>query len=344
MANAAVCSPKVKSNARAVARTLVVGLLALWAVPAFALTPTPTATPCDPLCQHVTLDPERVPSEFPWQGGDGCFSVLAPYACSWAAVPDFNTTILSGHSGCGNGAVCYRVEPNVAPHPASLRITVADQSFSIYQHRGPTPGPPTLTPTPSPVALPSPTATCPPCVRLGSLSVSSPSVSPSHPAVGDTVTLSFPVAYMLPSGVSCGSFSHFCLLQGGETYLEGDEIPRVDSSADPRMVVVQRRVVRAGVTTVALHLEQQTEDECYVPPDCQRVFTFVPIEASSPPFELSLSEPTPTLTPTGPADSSGDGGGCQMSAPGADHDLRILVMMVTAVGFALRRRSIQPHG
>jgi hypothetical protein len=110
---------------------------------------------------------------------------------------------------------------------------------------------------------------CPACVQLGHLFVGRPMVTPESPVVGDTVTLSFPVSYRLPGGISCEGFTgQSCRLDGGETYLEGDEPPRVEFSNGQTLVSVDRQVLRAGTATVQLYLRQQTEMECYDPPDC----------------------------------------------------------------------------
>lgn len=133
-------------------------------------------------------------------------------------------------------------------------------------------------------ATPTPTA-CPDCVLLGSLSVSGPTVDPPRPAVGAQVTLTFPVSAALPGGFDC----EHCVFEGGEGYLAGEDPPVEVGDT----VVVQRRVVRAGSTTVQLHARETTEEQCYFADPgqgCGMFFQYAFIEASSPPFVLQLGE------------------------------------------------------
>ena len=102
----------------------------------------------------------------------------------------------------------------------------------------------TATPTPTPTP-------CPGCTLLGHLFVSGPSVDPPHPVVGDQVTFTFPVNYALPGSFDC----EHCTFEGGEGYLAGEDSPVLSGDT----VVVQRRVVRAGSTTVELHVRETTE-------------------------------------------------------------------------------------
>ena len=155
-----------------------------------------------------------------------------------------------------------------------------------------------LTATPNVEPTTTPTS-CSGCTRLGYLSVSPPTLDPPMPAVGDLVTFTFSVSFALPGGFDCGGGGS-CTFEDDGLLLDGDEPPTRSGDA----VVVRRHVARAGVTVVQLRVTAMTEDQCYSPDPqfgCRTYFRFVPIEATSSPFDLQLAEAnatTPTDAPT----------------------------------------------
>src|SRR4029079_4538802 len=63
------------------------------------------------------------------------FTVVINAGCLWTAVsnnPDW-ITITSGANGTGEGAVAYSVNSNATVSPRTGSISVADQTFTIYQ-------------------------------------------------------------------------------------------------------------------------------------------------------------------------------------------------------------------
>lgn len=145
------------------------------------------------------------------------------------------------------------------------------------------------TPTPTQIIGPAPTPTCPACTRLGYLWVSSPTVDPPMPVVGDLVTFTFGVSAMLPGGISCeGGDGGSCRFEQEVALFDGDEPPTRAANS----VIVRRRAARTGVATVRLRVAATTENECYFPdPDggCQVYYNWTPIEASSAPFDLEVA-------------------------------------------------------
>jgi hypothetical protein len=155
------------------------------------------------------------------------------------------------------------------------------------------------TPTPT-LIVPTSTPTCPPCFCAGYLDVQGPRVVPSQPLVGDLVTFTFSIYYWGAGEADCGlSGSGFCKFQQDDSLLDGDEPP----TRDGETVVVRRRVVGAGVTTVQLEVFTITEYACYYHDPlygCQPTYSWSCwLDDSSPPFDLELAEaPSPTPTPT----------------------------------------------
>jgi hypothetical protein len=197
--------------------------------------------------------------------------------------------------------------------------------------------------TPTPTVEPATTSTpCPGCSRLGYLSVSSPTLDPPLPAVGDTVTFTFSLSYGLPGTIDCTGFGAggSCRFEDDAFLLDGDEPPSSDGTA----VVVRRRVGRAGVTRIQLNVTAMTEDQCYDPDPlfgCRVYFQYAPIEASSPPLVLQLGEAnaaTPTDTPTPTPTDTPEFPPC----PGdCDRDHRVTVdELLTMVNIALGKTNV----
>ncbi|MEO6724784.1 MAG: FG-GAP-like repeat-containing protein [Blastocatellia bacterium] len=83
------------------------------------------ATPCS-----YALTPTN--QSFEANGGGGTITVTATARCPWmAATTSSWIKITSGASGAGNGMIAFTVDPTQTPRAG--RITVADQSFLIWQ-------------------------------------------------------------------------------------------------------------------------------------------------------------------------------------------------------------------
>jgi hypothetical protein len=158
----------------------------------------------------------------------------------------------------------------------------------------------TPTPTVNPATTPTP---CPDCGRLGYLSVSSPTVNPPMPTVGDVVTFTFPLNYALPGSITCSGFGGgSCQFEEDGSLFDGNDPATRTGDA----IEVRRRAVRAGGTLIRLTVTTMTEEACYYPDPslgCQLYYQYVSIEASSPVLGLQVNEattpmPTHTATPT----------------------------------------------
>jgi uncharacterized repeat protein (TIGR03803 family) len=67
-------------------------------------------------------------------GGVGSVSVTTSQGCSWtAASNDGFITVISGHSGSGNGAVHYRVAANTSTNGLTGTMTIAGETFTVTQ-------------------------------------------------------------------------------------------------------------------------------------------------------------------------------------------------------------------
>jgi parallel beta-helix repeat protein len=70
-------------------------------------------------------------------GAEGTIEVKAPDTCEWTAETTDGWIILStGHSGTGNGAVEYLVQPNTTHSPRTGTITIGGDIFMVNQKRG----------------------------------------------------------------------------------------------------------------------------------------------------------------------------------------------------------------
>jgi hypothetical protein len=72
---------------------------------------------------------------FSADGGMGTINVTVPGECRWAAVsnaPGF-ITLTTGENGDGNGSVTYTVAPSLSDSNRFGTITVAGQTFTVYQ-------------------------------------------------------------------------------------------------------------------------------------------------------------------------------------------------------------------
>jgi hypothetical protein len=186
---------------------------------------------------------------------------------------------------------------------------------------------------------------CSGCALLGSLSVTTVSIEPAQPLVGETIAMTFSVDYRLPGGPRCDAGE--CYLVGGEPYLEGNE-PLEYTEAG---IVVRKRVVQAGTTTVEFRVRTMTEEQCYYQdPEtgCEYYFRYAFIEASSGPVGLQLVEPTPTPsdtpTPTAtPPPRQETGSGCSIgdrrSAGSVGAAATLLLLALVARRPFLRRIS-----
>jgi len=68
------------------------------------------------------------------QGGNGSVNVSAPAGCAWTASSNVPwITITSGSSGSGNGTVMYAVAPNSSTSARTGTMTIAGQTFTVYQ-------------------------------------------------------------------------------------------------------------------------------------------------------------------------------------------------------------------
>jgi glucose/arabinose dehydrogenase len=86
----------------------------------------PTA-PCS-----FTIGPES--QSFSASGGSGDLAVTAPSNCAWTAVSnDSWIMVTAGASGTGAGAVSYNVESNAGSTTRSGAITIAGQTFTVFQ-------------------------------------------------------------------------------------------------------------------------------------------------------------------------------------------------------------------
>lgn len=172
--------------------------------------------------------------------------------------------------------------------------------------------------TATPLTTPTPCPSVPTCRQLEYLRVEPPTVNPPMPMVGDSVEFAFAIS---SSGHQPPEFSCPCTFEADVTLLEGDEPPE---KSDTHTVVVRRRAARAGVVTVVLHVRGSLEYECDYSSDpgggCVRYTSHYPVDASSPPFDLTLADaptPPPTSTPTPTPLETGrrlGGDGCQLGA------------------------------
>jgi uncharacterized delta-60 repeat protein len=122
------------------------------ATPTSSPNPTPTSTRTG--CVSA-LEPSYV--WYPCFGGSfsGCFDVVAPSDCCWAATSSSTVAqVTSGGSGCGDGRVCYSSSVGECDmnYQITGTITVGGQSFVVRYPQEPTPQVPT----------PENTPTCPP--------------------------------------------------------------------------------------------------------------------------------------------------------------------------------------
>ena len=87
----------------------------------------PAAAPC------ISLDRDH--QSFPASGGGGSISLSGLAACSWTAVSNNQNfvTVNSGGSGSGDGTVQFSVGANAGSTIRSGTITVAGQTFTVYQ-------------------------------------------------------------------------------------------------------------------------------------------------------------------------------------------------------------------
>ena len=107
-----------------------------------------TVTQGGTACSYV-LSPAS--ASFGAAGGNGSASVTATGGCVWMATSGVSwTTINSGSSGTGNGAVTYTVAPNTSATSRNGTLTIAGQSFTILQAAAP------LDTTPPSVTLTAP--------------------------------------------------------------------------------------------------------------------------------------------------------------------------------------------
>jgi hypothetical protein len=71
---------------------------------------------------------------FTSRGGEGGVNVVAPNGCTWTATSNANwITFTSDTSGTGNGIVTYLVRDNFATIPRTATLTIAGQTFTLYQ-------------------------------------------------------------------------------------------------------------------------------------------------------------------------------------------------------------------
>ena len=85
----------------------------------------PAATPC------ITLNRDH--ESFPASGGTGSISLSGMAACAWTAVSNSFIIITSGGSGSGDGTVQFSVPANGDSTIRNGTITVAGQTFTVYQ-------------------------------------------------------------------------------------------------------------------------------------------------------------------------------------------------------------------
>ena len=192
----------------------------------------------------------------------------------------------------------------------------------------------------TPLTTPTPCPTVPICTQLEYLLVEPPTVNAPMPVVGDSVEFAFAIS---SSGHQPPEFSCPCTFEADAALLEGDEPPE---KSDTHTVVVRRRAARAGVARVVLHVRGSLEYECYYFSDarsaCVRYTSHYPVDASSPPFDLTIADaPTPTSTPTPtPLETVRrlGGGGCQLGAPQSCGGTPSMAFLSAALLFLHRMR------
>jgi len=81
-------------------------------------------------CGGSSISPAQ--NSFSESGGVGSLSITASEACSWTANSN-DSWISINSSGAGSGAVNYSIAHNPTASPRSGRITVSEQTFTVYQ-------------------------------------------------------------------------------------------------------------------------------------------------------------------------------------------------------------------
>ncbi|MBF0539181.1 MAG: DUF1566 domain-containing protein [Nitrospirae bacterium] len=101
----------------------------VWPVRTVQSMPTPT-----PSCTGYTITPKS--KSFSSYAGSDSVSVTTTTGCAWTASSDDNwLTITSGSSGTGNGTVAYSVTANNTTNVRSGTMTIAGQTFIVFQDR-----------------------------------------------------------------------------------------------------------------------------------------------------------------------------------------------------------------
>jgi hypothetical protein len=84
--------------------------------------------------QSCTYTISPTSASFGASGGSGTVSVSAPAGCSWTATSNASwITITGGSSGSGSGTVTYSVAPNSGASSRTGTMTIAGQTFTVYQ-------------------------------------------------------------------------------------------------------------------------------------------------------------------------------------------------------------------
>jgi hypothetical protein len=169
---------------------------------------------------------------------------------------------------------------------------------------------------------------------LGELSVTLSDIEPPEPEVGDEVTFTFSVASRLPGFFDCTVGS--CAFIGGPPQLAGDDPPVLQVGG----IVVRRRAVEAGMTTVQLDLMADTEEVCLFEDEtgCHEIFQPAFIEATTGPIEVEIQQ-APTATPTvTPMHRPVDDDGCAVVPADPASAGAIAILLVPALLVIARRR------
>jgi hypothetical protein len=83
---------------------------------------------------HCAISLSRASEAFTRGGGTAAVAVTAAAGCGWTAVSnDGFITVTSGGGGTGNGTVTYSVAANPGPGIRSGDISIAGQTFTVYQ-------------------------------------------------------------------------------------------------------------------------------------------------------------------------------------------------------------------
>lgn len=150
------------------------------------------------------------------------------------------------------------------------------------------------------VGVPASAADCPPCSLIGYVYVQTPTIDPPLPAVGQDVTITFPInAYTAYGDFSCQSCT-FWSTEGRFTNISSP----MPAAGPGDHIVVHAKVASLGHTQLRLLGDTATESMCYADTGhgCDFYFITDTIHWASGYFDLEVGtsgpSPVPTNTPT----------------------------------------------